>query len=61
MTTRWHVNTVRRNLTAQEGDDMTGRCTFCTKSAEQVGTLVAGPGVFICDECVDLSASLFAT
>jgi ATP-dependent protease Clp ATPase subunit len=40
---------------------VTSRCTFCTTSAEQVETLVAGPGVFICNECVDLSATLIAT
>ena len=40
---------------------MTSRCTFCTTPSDQVGTLVAGPGVFICDECVELSASLIAT
>lgn len=30
------------------------RCTFCTKSQDQVKRLIAGPGVFICDECVML-------
>ena|SRR3974390_444463 len=30
------------------------RCSFCAKSQEEVKTLVAGPGVFICDECVKL-------
>jgi len=29
-------------------------CSFCAKSQEDVRTLVAGPGVFICDECVKL-------
>ncbi len=29
-------------------------CTFCGKSQEEVQKLVAGPGVYICDECVDL-------
>jgi len=27
-------------------------CSFCGKSADQVNRLVAGPGVFICDECI---------
>jgi hypothetical protein len=31
------------------------RCSFCGKSQEEVKTLVSGPGVFICDECVQLS------
>ena len=28
------------------------RCSFCGKAQTEVKTLVAGPGVFICDECV---------
>ena len=30
------------------------RCSFCGKAQTEVRTLVAGPGVFICDECVQL-------
>jgi ATP-dependent protease Clp ATPase subunit len=30
------------------------RCSFCGKAQTEVKTLVAGPGVFICDECVHL-------
>lgn len=30
------------------------RCSFCSKSQFDVSKLVAGPGVFICNECVDL-------
>jgi ATP-dependent protease Clp ATPase subunit len=30
------------------------RCSFCGKSQTEVKTLVAGPGVFICNECVEL-------
>jgi len=30
------------------------KCSFCGKTQEQVKRLVAGPGVYICDECVDL-------
>lgn len=29
-------------------------CSFCNKSQHQVRKLIAGPSVFICDECVDL-------
>jgi ClpX C4-type zinc finger len=29
-------------------------CSFCGKSQREVKKLVAGPGVYICDECVDL-------
>ena len=30
------------------------RCSFCGKSKDKVRRLVAGPGVFICDQCVHL-------
>ena len=30
------------------------RCSFCGKAQTEVKTLVSGPGVFICDECVQL-------
>ncbi|MGI5823545.1 MAG: ATP-dependent Clp protease ATP-binding subunit ClpX [Firmicutes bacterium] len=30
------------------------KCSFCSKSQEQVRKLVAGPGVYICDECIEL-------
>ena len=33
-------------------------CSFCLKPDEDVSTLVAGPGVFICNECVPLCATL---
>jgi ATP-dependent Clp protease ATP-binding subunit ClpX len=29
-------------------------CSFCGKRQNQVFKLVAGPGVYICDECIDL-------
>jgi ATP-dependent Clp protease ATP-binding subunit ClpX len=35
-------------------------CSFCGKSQTEVKTLVAGPGVFICDECVQLCQSVIA-
>jgi ATP-dependent Clp protease ATP-binding subunit ClpX len=39
-------------------DDMTGdvtvRCSFCGKSQDEVRKIIAGPGVYICNECVDL-------
>ena len=31
------------------------RCSFCRKSEDQVDKLVAGPRVYICDECVALA------
>jgi hypothetical protein len=34
------------------------RCSFCSKPYTEVGKLVAGPGVYICNECVDLCNSI---
>ena len=36
------------------------RCSFCGKSQTEVKTLVAGPGVFICDECVELCQAIIS-
>jgi ATP-dependent Clp protease ATP-binding subunit ClpX len=36
------------------------RCSFCGKSQDQVKKLIAGPDVFICDECVDLCNDILA-
>jgi ATP-dependent protease Clp ATPase subunit len=36
------------------------RCTFCGKLHTDVGKLVAGPGVYICDECVNLCNDILA-
>ena len=30
------------------------KCSFCGKSQKQVKKLIAGPAVYICDECIDL-------
>ena len=35
-------------------DDSRLKCSFCGKTQDQVKKLIAGPDVFICDECVDL-------
>ncbi len=44
----------------RDGDmrEKTVRCSFCNKLQSQVDKLIAGPGVFICDECVDLCRSI---
>ena len=34
--------------------ERTIRCSFCGKTQEQVEKLIAGPGVYICDECIEL-------
>src|SRR5213595_1288526 len=39
---------------AKVGDSDLLKCSFCGKSQKQVKKLIAGPGVYICDECIDL-------
>jgi ClpX C4-type zinc finger protein len=50
---------------AEDAADETGlranlACSFCMKKAADVGKLVAGPGVFICDECIGLCSQIIA-
>ena len=37
-----------------KNDDRSLYCSFCGKSQHEVRKLIAGPSVFICDECVEL-------
>ena len=39
---------------ARDTDNKTMRCSFCGKTQDQVEKLIAGPGVCICDECIEL-------
>ena len=43
----------RRVARIGDGGDLL-KCSFCGKSQKQVKKLIAGPGVYICDECIDL-------
>ncbi len=36
------------------------KCSFCGKGQEQVKRLIAGPGVYICDECIELCSDIIA-
>lgn len=40
-------------MTGRNDNNNQFRCSFCGKTQEQVRKLLAGPGVYICDECVD--------
>ncbi len=42
----------------EENKDKPVRCSFCGKLQSEVGTLIAGPGVYICDECIDICQSI---
>ncbi|WP_343209209.1 ATP-dependent Clp protease ATP-binding subunit ClpX [Anaerolentibacter hominis] len=41
-----------------KSDDKQLRCSFCNKPQDRVRKLIAGPGVYICDECVELCAGI---
>jgi hypothetical protein len=43
----WHIFSSMAKLIKQQ-------CSFCGKRPDQVRKLIAGPGVFICDQCVAL-------
>src|SRR5215472_164129 len=47
---------------AKHGVDRTGNlvCSFCGKSQDEVRKLIAGPTVYICDECIDLCNDIIA-
>ncbi len=41
-------------MSKDHGNDITVICSFCGKSQDEVRKLIAGPNVYICDECIDL-------
>ncbi len=47
-------------MTRTESGDSQFRCSFCGKSRDEVRKLVAGPTVYICDECIDLCNDIIA-
>jgi len=47
-------------MAKQEKTEALLRCSFCGKSREEVKKLIAGPMVYICDECVDLCNEIIA-
>ena len=47
----------QQTRTFSEGDL---RCSFCGKAAADVRKLLAGPAVFICDECVSMCVEILA-
>jgi len=42
------------------GQPATVCCSFCTKDKSSVAKMVAGPGVYICNECIDLCTQILA-
>lgn len=47
-------------MTRDDNRNYVARCSFCGKSESMVHRLIEGPGVFICDECVELCNDLIA-
>jgi len=45
-------------VSRREGSSSLLRCSFCGKSQNEVKKLIAGPGVYICDECIDLCTDI---
>jgi ATP-dependent Clp protease ATP-binding subunit ClpX len=43
---------IRRGAVEQQRDRL--KCSFCGKAQHRVDKLIAGPGVYICSECIDL-------
>jgi hypothetical protein len=41
-------------------EDVIASCSFCEKTNKEVAKMVAGPGVFICNECVELCDTIIA-
>jgi ATP-dependent Clp protease ATP-binding subunit ClpX len=50
----------RRRAASTRTRTSTLKCSFCGKSQKQVSKLVAGPGVYICNECVELCVQIIA-
>jgi hypothetical protein len=48
------------STTASNAENVIASCSFCGKPGNKVTRIVAGPGVFICNECVELSATIIA-
>ncbi len=52
--------TATENETTTQDSKPTIRCTFCQKPTNEVKKMVAGPGVYICNECVSLCVEIIA-
>ena len=50
----------RRRAASTLTSGATLRCSFCGKHQRQVDKLIAGPGVYICNQCVDLCVQIIA-
>jgi ATP-dependent Clp protease ATP-binding subunit ClpX len=53
-----HDDTKNQNTPDKPLEDESLTCNFCSKAQGEVGKLIAGPDVFICDECVELCSDI---
>ena len=51
---------IRRRAASAGKSPSTLMCSFCGKHQRQVKKLIAGPGVYICNECIDLCVEIIA-
>ena len=54
------MNEVNVRPMPNDEKNTTIRCSFCGKTQDEVSRLVAGPGVFICDECIDVCNAIIS-
>ena len=45
-------------MASRNDDNKILRCSFCNKTQDQVRKLIAGPGAYICDECVNICSDI---
>jgi ATP-dependent Clp protease ATP-binding subunit ClpX len=50
----------RRRAASTSKSTATLTCSFCGKHQRQVNKLIAGPGVYICNHCIDLCVQIIA-
>ena len=50
----------RRRAASSRKSTATLTCSFCGKHQRQVKKLIAGPGVYICNQCIDLCVEIIA-
>src|ERR1044071_2368157 len=55
---QYHIAVCRKAQKALDAEVL--RCSFCSKSQSEVRKLIAGPAVYICDECVDVCQEIIA-
>jgi ATP-dependent Clp protease ATP-binding subunit ClpX len=51
---------ISRRAASARKSTATLTCSFCGKHQRQVKKLIAGPGVYICNECIDLCVEIIA-